>query len=107
VPLYEYQCGECSHTFERRQHFNEEPVSVCPQCGGRCRRLIRATAFIVKGGSGFSGSSSRSTGDDGPGESYTSGEDFFERSGVSSEKTTKIRKAQAILRGDSKEAGVG
>jgi len=52
VPLYEYECAECCHTFERRQRFDEEPVAMCPSCGGKSRRVIHATPIIFKG-SGF------------------------------------------------------
>ncbi len=104
MPLYEYLCGECRHTFERRQHFDEQPVDTCPKCGGKCRRVIHASPVIYKGS--FYGSLSRS-GDGAPGQTYTSGEDFFDRSGVSREETTKRRKAEAILREELKESGVG
>ena len=97
MPIYEYQCGECRHKFEIRQHFNEEPVSVCPQCGGRCRRVIHATPAIFKGGS--SASSSQSD-EEALGKTYASGEDFFERSGVSREQTNARRKDDAIMRED-------
>ncbi|MBU2008239.1 MAG: zinc ribbon domain-containing protein [Chloroflexi bacterium] len=52
MPVYEYQCGECCHTFERRQRFDEEAVAMCPSCGGKSRRVIHAPPIIFKG-SGF------------------------------------------------------
>ena len=52
MPLYEYKCQECGLRFERRQHFTEEPVSVCPDCGGTVVRLIHPAGIIFKG-SGF------------------------------------------------------
>lgn len=121
MPLYEYECGECHHTFERKQHFNEEPVSVCPQCGGKCRRLIHATPFIMRGGSNFSASSSRSSGQtDGMGEFFESGNDFFDRSErkrsevgpmggkwPSVEETVETKKVDAVTRKMVEDAGVG
>ena len=104
MPIYEYQCGECRHKFEIRQHFNDEPVNVCPQCGGKCRRVIHATPAIYK--ASFYGTLSRS-GDGAPGQTYTSGEDFFDRSGISREETNKRRKDDAILREDLNKAGIG
>jgi putative FmdB family regulatory protein len=52
MPLYEYQCQACGVRFERRQHINDEPVKVCPECGGKVHRLIQPVGIIFKG-SGF------------------------------------------------------
>ena len=52
MPLYEYKCQECGLRFERRQSFTEEPVRVCPDCGGGVVRLIQPAGIIFKG-SGF------------------------------------------------------
>ena len=52
MPLYEYRCQTCGVRFERRQHMNDEPVKVCPECGGEVRRLIQPVGIVFKG-SGF------------------------------------------------------
>ena len=52
MPLYEYQCQACGVRFERRQHINDEPAKVCPECGGEVHRLIQPVGIIFKG-SGF------------------------------------------------------
>ena len=52
MPLYEYQCSECGVRFERVQHFNDEPVKVCPECNGETKRLIGPVGVVFKG-SGF------------------------------------------------------
>ncbi len=52
MPLYEYQCQDCGVRFERRQHITDDPVKVCPECGGTVRRLIQPVGVIFKG-SGF------------------------------------------------------
>jgi len=52
MPTYEYECGSCHHRFERKQRFDEEPVAMCPKCGGKARRVIHSTPIIFKG-SGF------------------------------------------------------
>jgi len=105
VPIYEYKCGECRHTFERRQHFNDEPVDICPSCGGKCRRVIHASAVIFKGGDYASASRAREQ--ESGGEFYESGKDFFKRSGVSEEETTERMKTDDIPRKMIKDAGVG
>ena len=52
MPLYEYQCESCGHRFEIRQSFKDEPLTVCPRCGGPIHLLIQAPAIVFKG-SGF------------------------------------------------------
>ena len=52
MPIYEYECSSCRSRFERKQKFDEEPVSVCPKCTGKARRLIHSVPVIFKG-SGF------------------------------------------------------
>ena len=52
MPLYEYECRDCKNRFEVRQRIVEEPISVCPSCGGPCRRVIHPVGIVFKG-SGF------------------------------------------------------
>jgi putative FmdB family regulatory protein len=52
MPLYEYECESCGIRFERRQHMEDEPIEVCPECGGHVHRLIQPVGIIFKG-SGF------------------------------------------------------
>jgi len=52
VPIYEYECGVCQVRFERKQSFDEEPVTMCPECQGKARRIIHSIPVIFKG-SGF------------------------------------------------------
>ena len=52
MPIYEYECGQCSTSFERRQRFDDEPVATCPQCAGKARRVIHSVPVLFKG-SGF------------------------------------------------------
>ncbi len=67
MPIYEYECGLCHFHFERRQRFNDDPVSICPRCQGQAHRVINSVPVIFKGsgfystdhGRGSSGSASR------------------------------------------------
>jgi len=52
VPIYEYECGDCQTHFDRKQSFDEEPVTECPKCQGKARRVIHSIPVIFKG-SGF------------------------------------------------------
>jgi putative FmdB family regulatory protein len=49
VPLYEYQCQQCGHRFEKIQSFSAPPEKECPQCQGPVERLISAPAVQFKG----------------------------------------------------------
>jgi len=49
MPTYEYRCRECGISFERFQHFSEEPVRDCPECGGSVQRVIQPVGIIFKG----------------------------------------------------------
>jgi len=53
MPTYEYECRECHCTFEQFQQMSDEPVKVCPKCGGKVRRLIGGGTGIIFKGSGF------------------------------------------------------
>jgi putative FmdB family regulatory protein len=53
MPTYEYKCTECTHQFEVFQSMRDEPVSVCPECGGRVKRLLSGGAGVIFKGSGF------------------------------------------------------
>jgi putative FmdB family regulatory protein len=52
VPVYCYKCFDCEHYTEIKQSFNDSPLSVCPECGGTFKRVIRDIGVIFKG-SGF------------------------------------------------------
>jgi putative FmdB family regulatory protein len=49
VPLYEYRCNNCGHTFEKIQSFSAPEEKECPACGGPVERLISAPAIQFKG----------------------------------------------------------
>ena len=53
MPTYEYECNTCGHHFERFQNMSDEPITVCPECGGRVKRLLGTGAGIIFKGSGF------------------------------------------------------
>ncbi|MDR0663723.1 MAG: hypothetical protein LBF80_06570 [Spirochaetaceae bacterium] len=53
MPTYEYECKKCGDAFELFQSMSDEPVRVCPKCGGEARRLINGGAGVIYKGSGF------------------------------------------------------
>ena len=50
MPIYEYGCTECGKHIEAFQKISEEPLTVCPDCGGELSKLISSTSFVLKGG---------------------------------------------------------
>jgi putative FmdB family regulatory protein len=52
VPTYEYTCRDCGHTFEIVQSMWDEPLTMCPECGGSLRKVFAPPAISFKG-SGF------------------------------------------------------
>src|SRR5690242_1249232 len=58
VPTYEYACAECGERLEAVQKFSDDPLTVCPACGGRLRKLFSPVGIVFKG-SGFYRTDSR------------------------------------------------
>jgi len=53
MPTYEYECEKCHHLFEQVQKMTDEPVKVCPVCGGKVKRLISGGGGFLLKGNGF------------------------------------------------------
>jgi len=53
MPTYEYECTSCHIRFEKFQSIKDDPISTCPECKGRVKRLIGAGIGIIFKGSGF------------------------------------------------------
>lgn len=53
MPTYEYECKKSGKCFDFFQKMSDEPLKICPECGGPVRRLISAEAGIIFKGSGF------------------------------------------------------
>ena len=49
MPIYEYQCTKCEEEFEVMQKMTDEPLSECSSCGGKLKKLITNTSFVLKG----------------------------------------------------------
>lgn len=58
MPTYQYQCTECGEGLEAVQKFSDDALTVCPNCGGRLRKVFSAVGVVFKG-SGFYRTDSR------------------------------------------------
>ncbi len=83
MPMYDYLCQSCGHTFSVRQGYHDVREAQCPQCEGPAAQRISMPAIIFKG-SGFyvndyggrrTGSPSSDSGDDGDSPAGDSGGD--------------------------------
>lgn len=68
MPTYDYKCISCGHSFELFQKMNDEPIKVCPKCGGQVKRLIGTGAGPIFKGSGFYQTDYKNKKSDGKGE---------------------------------------
>ncbi len=59
MPTYQYACTECGEQLEVVQKFSEDPLTVCPACEGRLRKVFSPVGIVFKG-SGFYRTDSRS-----------------------------------------------
>src|SRR5262245_28160762 len=48
MPVYEYRCEQCGD-FEEMQRITDPPLTRCPKCKRKVRRLISNTSFQLKG----------------------------------------------------------
>jgi len=53
MPTYEYLCEVCGRKFDIFQSINDPPLTTCPYCGGKVRRLISGGGGLLFKGSGF------------------------------------------------------
>ena len=61
MPIYEYECRSCGKRFDRMQSFHDEPIRVCPECGGETRRVFQPVGVIFKGSGWYINDSRKST----------------------------------------------
>ena len=49
MPIYEYECNSCDQITEALQKFSDQPLTVCPNCGGKLNKIMSLNAFQLKG----------------------------------------------------------
>jgi putative FmdB family regulatory protein len=50
MPIYEYACTQCEHSFDELQKISEAALVHCPKCGEpSLRKLLSAPKFRLKG----------------------------------------------------------
>ncbi len=61
MPTYQYACTECGNQLEAVQSFADDPLTECPACQGRLRKVFNSVGIVFKG-SGFYRTDSRNGG---------------------------------------------
>jgi putative FmdB family regulatory protein len=95
VPTYQYACTACGHHLEAVQSFVDEPLTECPACEGRLRKLFSSVGIVFKG-SGFYRTDSRS-----------SGSGSADKSGGDSAKADKAGSGESAPNGDKPSSTTG
>ncbi len=49
MPIYEYKCNRCHQVTEALQKFSDLPLTDCPHCNGRLKKLMSLNSFHLKG----------------------------------------------------------
>jgi len=49
MPIYEYGCLTCGKRQEVLQRHDGAPITTCAECGGRMKKLMSNTSFVLKG----------------------------------------------------------
>jgi putative FmdB family regulatory protein len=50
MPIFDYQCRKCGHSFDALQKLGEPALTKCPECGkDALEKLLSTPAFQVKG----------------------------------------------------------
>ncbi len=81
MPTYVYRCDQCGDVIERRQSFQDPPLTQCEACHGRLQRVLQPVGIIFKG-SGFYSTDYRAGAS-----SSTNGSSEKSESGAASEST--------------------
>ncbi len=109
VPTYEYECTACTHRFEVMQRFSDDPLTQCPECRGRVRKVFHPVGIIFKG-DGWYATDSRASSeknkfkDDGkaPAESGDAGEDKADKPAKDGATTDAPAKETAAAKSEAK-----
>jgi putative FmdB family regulatory protein len=50
MPIFDYQCKKCGHSFDVLQKLSDPVLKKCPECGAlKLQRLVSAPQFRLKG----------------------------------------------------------
>ena len=94
MPTYSYRCTDCSTAFDIQQAFTDDTLTVCPNCGGKLRKLFNAVGVSFTG-SGFYRNDSRPAQKDGGSSAKEGGSSSSEKTSSSSSSSSAPAAAPA------------
>ena len=97
MPTYSYRCTECGEAFDIQQAFTDDTLTVCPNCGGKLRKLFSAVG-VTFNGSGFYRNDSRAA------QKTSEGSGSSSASGSSPEKSSSSSASKPESSGSSSSA---
>lgn len=100
MPTYEYACTDCGHDLEAVQSFSDDPLTVCPECGGTLRKVFGNVGVVFKG-SGFYRTDSRGKSDAGSSDKKDSTTKDSTSSSDSGAKSSKAESTSSSSSGSS------
>ena len=113
MPTYQYACTECGEQLEKVQKFSDDPLTECPVCHGRLRKVFSPVGIVFKG-SGFYRTDSRSGnngsltgGKDGKDGKADSGQDGKSESGSKSDGSSSDKSAAKSDSSSNSSSGSG
>ena len=105
MPIYEYQCQACGHSFDALQKISEGVLRKCPECGKlKLKKMVSAPNFHLKGsgwyqtdfrGSGAKPAAASGTGKTETGKADAGGADSGKESAKSGDATSTAAKPAA------------
>src|SRR3954447_11103414 len=90
MPTYQYVCTECGEPLEVVQKLSDDPLTVCPACQARLRKVFSPVGVVFKG-SGFYKTDSRSSRSSTSSSSSSAGGDAASASSSSSTDSTPAK----------------
>lgn len=92
MPTYVYRGLACAHQFEQFQKMSDDPLTVCPECGGPVQRVIHPVGIVFKG-SGWYITDSRKSSSNGKSEesakTTTNGDKSADKPATEAKKTSE------------------
>lgn len=74
MPIYDYHCDHCGHTFSAVQSYADATLEVCPSCSKKPRKLMATPAIVFKGGGWYKTDSRVTPKEGGPDKGADSGD---------------------------------
>jgi putative FmdB family regulatory protein len=99
MPIYDYHCDHCGHTFSAVQSYTDATLEKCPSCGKRPRKLMATPAIVFKGGGWYKTDSRPAQKDGGEAKAETKPDKDKKTSDV---KATEAKPADAKPAADTK-----